>query len=400
LGKQQYLRFFEGLTLNIILLGLVSMFTDLSSQMVFPVIPLYLTTVLGAGAAVVGVVEGAAETTASLLKVLSGYFSDRLRKRKLFVLFGYSLSAITKPLFALASTWGFVVFVRVLERIGKGVRDAPRDAIVADSVDEKTRGKAYGFQRALDGLGSVLGAVLAFFLLPVLGFKNLFLFAFLPGLIAIIVILFIQEKKAASPKKAIPELSIKDSLSRLSPNLKLFIIVSAVFTFANFGYAFLLLKAKGIGLSDENAIMLYVLYYLAYTLTIIPTGMLSDKIGRRPLLIGGYALFILISIGLIFAQSMAAVILFFILYGIFFGMTDGVQRAFIADLAPKDLKGTALGAFYTITGLVALPAGLILGLIWDRMGPGSTFIFACAAGILSLVLFMFVREKNQEKQAA
>lgn len=401
LAKRAYFKFLEGISLNIILLGLVSMFTDLSSQMVFPVIPLYLTTVLGAGASVVGVVEGAADTTASILKVLSGYWSDKIRRRKPFVLFGYSLSALTKPLFAFAYFWGFVAFIRVLERIGKGLRDAPRDAIVADYADEKSIGKAYGFQRALDGFGSVLGALLALMLLPVIGFKNLFLFAFLPGLAAIAILLFIEEKKALpfSGSNKVPGkgLSLPESFKLMPGNLKLFITVSAVFSVANFGYAFLLLKAKDIGFSDEKAILLYVLYYIAYTLATIPMGMLSDKIGRRPLLVGGYALFALIASGLVFAKAILPMMAFFVLYGLFFGMTDGVQRAFIADLAPKNLKGTALGAFYTATGLSALPGGLILGLLWDKISPQATFIFACIIGLLSLAMLLFVKENRANK---
>lgn len=188
---------FSGITRNIFIMGLVSLFTDLSSQMVFPLIPLFLTTVLGCGAYVVGIVEGAAETTASLLKVVSGYWSDKINKRKPFILFGYSMSSITKPLFALANIWTFVLFLRVIERIGKGIRTAPRDALVAESCDESVRGKAFGFHRAADGIGSILGAVLALLLLPVWGYRNIFLFALVPGVISVFIILFIQEKKCA-----------------------------------------------------------------------------------------------------------------------------------------------------------------------------------------------------------
>ncbi|MBT4511704.1 MAG: MFS transporter [Chloroflexi bacterium] len=175
-----HLKFFEGITRNVFLLGIVSLFTDLSSQMVFPLIPLYLTTVLGAGAYAVGIIEGAAETTASLLKVVSGYWSDKIGRRKPFLLLGYSLSTITKPLFAFANIWGFVLFIRVIERIGKGLRTAPRDAIVAESCDEADRGKTFGFHRAADGMGSVIGAVIAFSLLSFMDYEDIFLFAFIP----------------------------------------------------------------------------------------------------------------------------------------------------------------------------------------------------------------------------
>ena len=387
-------KIFVGLTRNIFILGLVSLFTDLSSQMVFPLIPLFLTSVLGTGAYAVGIVEGAAETTASLLKVVSGYWSDKIKKRKPFVLFGYSLSTLTKPLFAFANVWFFVLFVRVVERIGKGLRTAPRDALVAESSDESVRGKAYGFHRAMDGIGSTLGAILAFLLLPILGYRNIFLFAFIPGIISVFVVLFIKEKNAPI-KKETKETSIKLSFKELPMNLKLFIIVSSIFALGHFGYAFLLLKAKDIGLADNMAILLYVLFYIVYTLCTIPSGMLSDRIGRKPVLIAGYLIFAITSLGLIFASNIYGVLLFFVIYGIFYAMIDGVQRAFVVDLAPRHLKATALGTFHTAIGLVALPGGYLAGLLWDKISPEATFVYGLALAIISIVLFSFVKDKTQ-----
>jgi MFS family permease len=389
--------FMKGITRNIILLGLVSLFTDLSSQMVFPLIPLFMTTVLGAGAIAVGIVEGAAESTASLLKVVSGYWSDRIRKRKPFVLFGYSISTIMKPLFSLAYTWPIVLFVRIAERIGKGIRTAPRDAFVAESTDFKDRGKAYGFQRAMDGLGSMLGAVLAFLLLPVLGFRKTFLFAFIPGILAVLVILAIKEKKQMKDddgKRQKKEQSLepaKLSFKSLPSNLKMFIIVASIFTLGNFGYAFLLLKAQNIGLTDTTAILLYVLFYLVYTICIIPSGILSDRIGRKPVLATGYFVFAIVSVGLFFTTGLYTLLAFFVIYGIFFAMTDGVQRAFVVDLAPEHLKATALGTFHTAVGLFALPGGFIAGLLWDKIGPQATFAYGFALATLSLFMFVFVK---------
>ena len=261
MDKHRQIRFFQAISRNILILGLVSLFTDLSSQMVFPLIPLFLTTVLGAGACVVGIVEGAAETTASLLKVISGYWSDKIKKRKPFIFFGYSLSSITKPLFAFANIWPSVLFIRVIERIGKGLRTAPRDALVAESCQENVRGKAYGLHRAMDGIGSVLGAIIAFLLLPILGYRNIFLFAFIPGIIAVFVILFIKEKRAPA-KRETKKAPIKLSFKELPVNLRLFIIISSIFALGHFGYAFLLLRAKNIGLADNMAILLYVLFYI------------------------------------------------------------------------------------------------------------------------------------------
>jgi MFS family permease len=392
--KDKQLQISKGITKNIFILGFVSLFTDLSSQMVFPLIPLFLTTVLGASAYIVGIVEGAAETTASLLKVVSGYWSDKIKKRKPFVLFGYSLSSITKPLFALANVWSFVLFIRVIERIGKGLRTAPRDSLVVESCDENVRGKAYGFHRAMDGIGSILGALLAFLLLPTFGYRNIFLFAFVPSIIAVFAILFIQEKNFPEKIKE-RETPIKLRFKELPTNLRLFIIVSSIFALGHFGYAFLLLRAQNIGLADNMAILLYVLFYIVYTICIIPFGILSDKIGRKPILIMGYLVFAITSIGLIFTSNIYAILLYFVSYGIFYAMIDGVQRAFVVDLAPKHLKATSLGTFHTSIGLTALPGGFIAGLLWDKISPESTFAYGFALSIISMGLFLFVKDKTK-----
>lgn len=386
-------KIFEGITRNIFILGLVSLFTDLSSQMVFPLIPLFLTTVIGTGAYAVGIVEGAAETTASLLKVVSGYWSDKIKRRKPFVFFGYSLSSVTKPLFAFAQVWSFVLFVRVIERIGKGLRTAPRDALVAESCDERVRGKAYGFHRAMDGIGSVFGAVLAFLLLPVLGYRNIFLFAFIPGIIAVVVIFFIKEKNAPVIQKE-KKTPVKVSFRELPVSLRLFIVVASLFALGHFGYAFLLLRALNIGLGDSMSILLYVLFYIVYTICIVPAGVLSDKIGRKPVLRGGYILFAVVSLGLVFKSDITSILLFFVVYGIFYAMIDGVQRAFVVDLAPPHLKATALGTFHTAIGLVALPGGYIAGVLWDAVAPEATFVYGCVLAVISVALFVFVKDKR------
>lgn len=383
-------KYFEGITRNLFLLGIVSLFTDLSSQMVFPLIPLYLTNVLGAGAFAVGIVEGAAETTASLLKVVSGYWSDKIQRRKPFILFGYSISSVTKPLFAFANAWGFVLLIRVFERIGKGFRTAPRDALVAESCDECFRGKAFGFHRAADGIGSTLGAVLAFVFLGFLDYEDIFLLAFIPGVVAVLAILLIKEKNAP-PHQETANFSLHVSIRELPINLRLFIIVSAVFAFGHFGYAFLLLKATDIDLSDQKAILLYVFFYIIYTLCAIPLGVLSDKIGRKPILMTGYLLFAVACTGLIFTSNVYMLLIFFGLYGVFFAMIDGAQRAFVVDLAPEHLKATALGTFHTAIGFVALPGGIIAGLLWDHVNPETTFIFGLGLALLSALLFQFIK---------
>jgi len=379
----------KGITLNVIILGFVSLFTDLSSQMVFPLIPLFLANILGAGGVVIGSVEGAAETTASLLKVFSGYWSDKIEKRKPFVLIGYGISSLMKPLFAFSYIWQSVLGIRIAERVGKGIRDAPRDVIVANSCDENVRGKAYGIHRFMDGIGSIFGAVLAFLLLPLFGFRKVFLLAFIPSIIAVLFISFVKEEKH---KRSLKSKSLKVSFKSLTPQLKYFIGIATIFALGNFGYAFLLLRAINLGLESQTAILLYIIYYISYSIFIIPAGMFSDKIGRKRVILVGYGLFGLTSLGLIFVSNLSQIISLFISYGMFYAMIDGVQRAFVVDLSPPSLKGTALGTFHTSTGLAALPGGLIAGLLWDKISPETTFIFGFVLSITAITLFLNLKE--------
>lgn len=415
--------FLKGITRNVIILGLVSMFTDLSSQMVFPLIPLFLVDTLGAGATVVGVIEGAAEATASLLKVVSGYWSDKIKKRKPFILAGYGLSTITKPLFSLASTWPLVLLIRSVERVGKGLRNAPRDAVVSESTSPSYMGKAYGFQRSLDALGSMLGALIAFALLNYAGldFRQIFAVSFIPGLAAVALILFIKEKQGGKEdgKEKVKEklkekgkgpetkeskgkreaqgkkeaMTLRSSLSKMPLKLWVFIAAATIFTLGNFGYAFLLLKAKSLGFSDSTAILLYVIYYSSQTVFSIPAGMLSDKAGRKRVLMLGYALFGLASMFMISTTSIYGMVNMFIVFGIFLAIIDANQRAFVADLSPAGLKATSMGVFHTATGIAALPAGYLIGLIWDSMSPSFSFLYCGIMALAALVVFTGVKEE-------
>ena len=257
------------------------------------------------------------------------------------------------------------------------------------------RGKAYGFHRAMDGIGSVLGAVLAFLLLPILGYRKIFLLGFVPAAIAALVVLFVKEKKQGDVQGAKPK-RLKVSLIALPGNLRLFIAVATVFSLGHFGYAFLLLRAKGVGFADQNAILLYVLFYIVYTISSVPSGMPSDRIGRKPILMIGYSIFALCALGLVFTSSRYTLFIFFAIYGLSYAMFDGAQRAFVVDLAPAHLKATALGTFHTAIGLVALPGGFIAGLLWDKIHPMATFLYGFTLTLISVILFAFVKNKVKD----
>ena len=292
---------FQGLGRNVMLLGFVSLFTDISSEMLYPIVPLFLTTALNAPMSVVGLIEGIAESTASLLKIVSGWWSDRAGRRQPFVVWGYSLSATSKPLLALASTWHLVLASRLIDRVGKGIRTSPRDAMIAASCDPNARGKAFGLHRAMDTIGAFLGPILAILLLSVfdLSYQTIFMIAFIPATLGVATLAFLR-RETPTPKPASGATLPK---APISPELKKFILIYGLFALGNSSDVFLLLKAKEVGLSANGVLLTYVFYNFVYALAAMPAGWLSDKLSRRALMIGGLVVFAVVYTGFAFAPN-------------------------------------------------------------------------------------------------
>ena len=375
-----------GININIILLGFVSLLNDVSSEMITPILPLFLKAI-GGSSVIIGLVGGLRDSISNLLKVVSGYYSDKTGKRKIFVFSGYLSSSIFKCFMALAKSWQYLLFFSALERTGKGLRDAPRDAIIAKYAHEK-RGQIFGLHRTLDTTGAIIGSILVFILYWVFELKFSFIItvaAFI-GFVSLIPLYFVKEDHE---KRHI--VTIKFGFEHFSTRLRLFYLISGIFALANFSYMFFILRAQQffIGkLAIGAPIFLYILYNIFYAIFAIPLGMLYDKIGRKKVIISGYLLFCFTTLGFAFAKTLPAFIALFILYGIFYATIEGNQRAYVADLAHKELKSTALGTFYTITGSLTLCSSLIAGFLWRYINSKAVFIFGSTTSLLAIILFL------------
>ncbi|MFH1056127.1 MAG: MFS transporter [Candidatus Altiarchaeota archaeon] len=383
----------KGMNANVILLGVVSLLTDASSEMIFPLIPLFVTSVLGAPVAVVGLIEGVAEATSNFVKMLSGMYSDKIGRRKPFVFWGYTFSSITKPLFALASLWPHVLIIRFLDRVGKGVRGSARDVMVADYTDDKSRGSAYGYRKMMDQIGAFIGPLVVFLLMPLLllkygtagAYRAVFVLSIIPAALAVFVLFFIKEKE--NPIRV--QRGWRPDFKSLGGAYKVNLLVAILFSVGAFNYAFFILRAQDLLMPLAMVPLAYMLYNLVYGAFAIPVGRLSDRIGRRTMICAGYLVFGLTALGVGIVHDYWSLLIFFCTYGIFMAITETVQRAYIADLAKPDMRGTALGVYQGALGFAALPAGVIAGLLWDVtfMGMRATFIFSAVTSVVAVVLF-------------
>ena len=380
----------RAITPNVRALGVVSLLTDTSTEMIYPFLPLFLTRSLGAGTAFVGLVEGVAETTASLLKLTSGWLSDRLGRRKALVAWGYTLSTLTRPLMAMALTPGHVLLIRFVDRIGKGVRTSPRDALIADSTPVDVRGAAFGFHRAMDHLGAVVGPVLAFLLLPLVGgsYRAIFWLAGIPAALCVLVLMAaVREVPAQGPPERLPLLTLRPYDRRFRG----FLCVVTLFTLGNSSDAFLLLRAREAGVTEVALPLLWAALHVVKSTSSLLGGILSDRIGRRGAIVAGWMVYAAVYAGFAVAASAWQAWALFLVYGLYFGLTEGVEKALVADLVPAPTRASAYGVYHTAIGITALPASLLTGWLWQAFGPGVAFgtgaaLAATAAALLWAVL--------------
>ena len=388
--KKQFFR----LNSVIFVLGMVSLLTDLSSQMIVPILPLYLTSVLHVQVGTVGIIEGTAESTASVLKFFSGWISDRFGKRKWLMVGGYGLSNLIKPFFALSSTWGQVLFIRFADRFGKGIRTSPRDAILADTTTKEERGKAFGFRRSMDTLGAALGPFVAYLILTLWGgsYQAVFWVSAIPGLIATLLLIFYLKDKSnpkiiQSDARSLPAISFKGLGSRFV----WFTLITTLFTIGNFSDVFLILRAKDVGMAAEYIPLTYFAYNIVTSIFSTPFGMISDRIGRRPVLITGYVMFALIYLGFGLVHTVLGIWILFFIYGLYYATTEGIQKSYVADMVPEGQRGMAMGTFNALTGIAALPASVLAGFLWQSFGAFTAFGVSSLLAIISALLMFILR---------
>jgi MFS family permease len=379
-------------------LGVVSLCTDLSSEMVYPINPIFLRS-LGTPPWAIGLIEGCAESIASLLKLYSGYLSDRLGNRKALTLWGYGLAAFSKPLIGVAGAWWHVFLARMLDRTGKGLRSAPRDALIADVVPAHQRGRAFGLHRSMDTMGAVLGPLLGWLYLKFFpeNLRRLYFLAFIPALIGVLVLLFFVREAKKEGGKQSDAAPPKFTLSGLSPEYRRYLAVIALFGIGNSSDAFLLLRAGERGVGPESLLLLYALFNVVEASLGYPVGRLGDKVGRRPLIAAGYGAFAIVYLGFGLLTGPLAVWPLFILYGLYYTLTQGAQKALAADLAHPERRGMEMGAFHLLVGIAALPASLLAGILYDKVSPAAPFLFSAIMATMAALLLLVTGKKQRPK---
>ncbi len=397
----------RGLPRNVWAVSLTSFFMDISSEMVINILPLFLSNVLDVGTGVIGLIEGIAEATASLLKVFSGWVSDRLGSRKWIAVAGYGLSALSKPFFYFAGSWTAVLAVRWADRVGKGIRTAPRDALVADSMDESQRGLAFGFHRAADTGGAFVGLLIALGLVWAaqsasvdLGqstFQVVVLASLIPAALAVISLAIGAREVPVTGKRARPAITFKG----LGKRFLVFMVIVGIFDLGNSSDAFLVLRAQERGLSVVGILGMLVTFNLVYTVVSTPAGSLSDRVGRRKVIIGGWVAYALIYLGFALAGTGWQVWVLYAVYGVYYGLAYGTAKAMVADLVPAELRGTAYGTYNAALGLLDLPASLIAGLLWQGIGPwggfgpSAPFLFGAGMALIAAILMILWKPRAQ-----
>jgi MFS family permease len=400
---------------NVVFIGLVSLLNDASSEIIYPMLPAFLALALGASPRAIGVVEGVAESVSSLLKLLSGYFSDRTGKRKGPVVLGYGLASVMRPLLALTTTWYQVLAVRFTDRVGKGMRSAPRDAMIADAAPPAERGLAFGFHRAMDHGGAVIGPLIGLALLwfvaadprtpSAADYKTIFLFASVPALLAMLVLIFAVRETHAGAKKderagdETPAVAaggrVRLTLRGFDSNFKWFLVLVALFTLSNSTDAFLIRRAQTAGVSTgQGTLLLWSALHLSKVVSSVVGGDLSDRLGRKTLIVAGWLLYAAVYLGFAYVSGPLGAWALFLVYGVYFGLAEGAEKALVADLVRPEQRGTAYGLYNLAFGITVLPASLLMGALWDAWNPETAFVVSAAIGTTAALLLALVVRPN------
>ncbi len=389
-------RSFLSLSKNVRNLGWVSFFNDVSSEIIYPLLPIFLTQVLGAGVLFVGLIEGIAESASSFLKLFSGWLSDRFQKRKGIIFFGYSLASITRPFMGLAASAFHVLFLRFFDRIGKGVRTSPRDALLAQSCNEEERGKAFGFQRAMDHAGAMAGPLIASLLMAVLtkDLRTIFYLSAIPAFFCLLILFKGVTDVTGNRTQTSPALKLH--WNTWDKRFKYFLLIITLFTLGNSSDAFLLLRAKDLGIDIVSIPILWFFLHLSKTIFSVPGGSLSDRIGRRKVMILAWTVYGLVYLGFAFASKTYHIWLLFFIYGLFFGLSEGTERAWVADLVEESKRGTAYGVYNFFIGMATLPASLLMGLIWKTIGVQWAFSFGAGMALIAALLALILMREQKK----